>query len=401
MDISPSGEVVLAGFANPNRTYLGNHDPLYLSATVFEQENVKVAVVTADVLCFDHALLIPVREAIEARTGIPKDNILFNATHTHSAPTTYVSPNLHCGIYKEPYGSFFYQSVADAVAAANDDLEDGKLYFGTGLCYGVGVNRRNISTGIYRFAPYEEGLRNDEVTVLKAVCGGKVKALLFQYACHPSTIGFNYASADYPGVANRILREKYGCIVGMMQGCGGNIRARTVDDSGQNFRGGKYEDIERFGTMLAETVEKVLACPMTEAEGRVDARLSEFMLPLAEKKPKEYYAALAEAKKAVEYESWAYQYYADNYDTLWTEVPYSIQCLDLGDNLSLFAMEGDVCVEYDYHVKKMAPHRHMVVCGYSNGLPGYICSEDMYPYGGYEPKDSAAGSLTVEGIGRL
>jgi len=106
-DVSPFSHVVLAGFANPDRVYRGNHDPIYVTATVFEQDGVKAAVVTADVLCFDHALLIPVRESVCQKTGIPKENIMFNATHTHSGPTTYISPNPACGVVDEEYTPFF------------------------------------------------------------------------------------------------------------------------------------------------------------------------------------------------------------------------------------------------------------------------------------------------------
>jgi len=398
VDVSPKTEVSLAGFGNPARKYLGVHDPIMLSCTVIEQDGVKVAIMTGDVLGFDHSLLVSVREEIEAKTGIPKNNILFNASHTHSGPTTYVFANPRSGAYIEEYGKYFYEQVVETVVKADADLEDGELYFGTGICYGIGGNRRNISTGVYHFAPYEAGPRNDEVTVLKAVCGGKLKALLYNFNCHPSTIGFDTASADYPGVARRILREKFDCVCGMLQGCCGNIRARTVNDSGQGYRGGTYEDIERFGAMLASTVSKVLDRPMKKVEGPIAAQMTYFSLPLSEKAPKEYYESMIDEKKSGWFGSYSYQYYTAHYDELLTERDYSVQCIDFGSALSFVALEGEVCVEYDFNIKAMAPDRHIVVCGYSNGLPGYICPEDMYPYGGYEPKDSTLGYLIHEGF---
>ncbi len=51
-------------------------------------------------------------------------------------------------------------------------------------------------------------------------------------------------------------------------------------------------------------------------------------------------------------------------------------------------MEGEVVVEYEYHMDRLLPDRKVVTLGYSNGNPGYICTTDMYQYGGYEPAGS-------------
>ena len=98
-DISPKCEVHLTGFGNPNRKYLGVHDSIYLSSLVVEQDGVLVAFVCGDVLGFDHRKLVEVRQKIQEKTGINPENILFNASHTHSAPETLVYINQKLGAY--------------------------------------------------------------------------------------------------------------------------------------------------------------------------------------------------------------------------------------------------------------------------------------------------------------
>jgi len=388
-DVSPKGQASLTGFGNPKRQFLGVHDPIFVTCTVIEQDGMKIAFVSGDVLGFSREKLAVVRKEIAAKTGISPDHQLFNASHTHSAPRVLTTLNDGVGKYVAEYADYFYQAVVDTVVAANDDLEAGELYWGTIDCYGVAVNRRQTKNGKYIGGPDEDGIRNDEVTVLKAVCSDKIKAILFNYACHPSTIGFDYASADYPGVARRILCETYGCNAGFLQGCGGDIRVRTTDSSGHNFRGGTYDDIEKFGAILADRIGELLKRPMKKVEGSFAAAVSVFSIQMQEKAPLDEYKAYAADEKNPLYVRIGYQYYADNYENLASERDYSVQRIDLGDKLSLWALEGEVCIGYDFSIKAMQPDRHVAVCGYSNGMPGYIFTEDMYPVGGYEPIDSA------------
>jgi len=397
-DITPKSQICLTGFGNPKRQHLGTHDPIYLTCTVIEQDGVKAAFVSGDVLGFDHDKLPAVRKEIASRTGIEPINILFNASHTHSAPEVLGYVNQRLGAYVAEYADFFYQAVIDTVVKADEDLEEGELYWSTIDCYGVAVNRRQTKNGKYIGGPVENGVRSDEVTVLKAVCGEKIKALLFNYTCHPSTIGFDYVSGDYPGVARRILKEKYGCVPCFLQGCCGDIRVRTVDDSGHRFRGGTYDDIEQFGTMLASRIEELLKRPMKKVEGTIFSKFSTFELPLLEKQPLSVYADRANDASYPWFGAGAMKYYAENYDSLPTTRPYSAQRIDLGDKLTFWGLEGEVCTAYSINLKAMMPDRHVVVCGYSNGNPGYIFPEDMYPEGGYEPVTSADVYLLVEGF---
>lgn len=397
--ISTALPIHLTGFGNPDRTFTGIRDDIFASALVVENNGQKAAIVTADVLGFDRSRVAELRREITARTGIPGNAVLFNASHTHSAPQVLAECSPGIGAYNAEYGEFFYRSVYDAVCDAYDDLEEGDLLCGEDECYGIGVNRRRITTGAYEFAPYEDGVRNDEVTVLQAVCGGKTKAVLFQYTCHPSTTGFNEISADYPGVARRLVEKRFPDAAAIyLQGCCGNIRVRTVDDTGLQFRGGTYEDTAHFGELLSASVERALGGAMRKIEGAIEGKVVHFHVPLQPKRPFHEYQKLLADPSAAYHERFAFVRYITEYDELPNELPYSVQRIDLGDSLSFFALEGEVCVEYDYHMKRLLPDRHVVTAGYSNGMPGYICTADMYPYGGYEPDRSTTCYFVHDGF---
>jgi hypothetical protein len=396
--ISTNLPIHLTGFGNPNRKFTGVHDDIYATALVAEQHGKQIAIVTADVLGFDHKRLQYVRALIAERTNLSADAILFNASHTHSAPQVLIDCNPGIGAYEAEYAEQFYKTLVDIVCKAAADLEEGTLFRAETECYGIGVNRRRIIDGVYQFAAFEEGLRNDEVSVLKAVCGDKVKAVLFQCTCHPSTTGFDEISADYPGVARNAVEKQYpGATAMFLQGCCGNIRIRTIQENGVRFRAGTYEDVQFFGSKLADAVLSVLKGDMAPFSGELGYKVENFAVPLQAKITLEEYQN--KLKGELSYHGrLAVEYFAGFYDLLPTQLPYSIQRIDLDSTLSIFALEGEVCVEYDYHMKNLLPDRHVITAGYSNGLPGYICTADMYPYGGYEPTDSALCYLLPNGF---
>jgi len=382
--------VRLAGFGNPARVFKGMHDDIWVRAMVLEQDGQRVAFVTGDVLGFEQARIEELRADVKEKANLDVDAILFNASHTHSAPNVMRGQSPKIGAYLAEYADWWYTQVLAAIVAAVQDLEDGTLSYGFTDCYGIGINRRRMLTGSYEFAPYEAGIRRDEAFVLKADCGGRTKAVLVKHTCHPSTIGFDYGSGDWPGVMRREVESRYPGVTALfMQGCCGNIRVRTVKDANDldhtSFRGGTYDDIETFGKMLADAVDRILGAPMTPVTGKIASKKIFFELPLQEKRPREYYAA----NRDDTLEGWSNGWYFDHYDTLPETLPYSMQRIDLGDHLTFIALEGEVVVEYEYHMDKLLPERKVITAGYSNGNPGYICTAVMYPQGGYEPHGSA------------
>jgi len=393
-------EVRLCGFGNPKRIFEGMHDDIWVRALVFEDAaGTKAAIVTVDALGFEATRIPEIAPRIFAETGIDVQNILFNASHTHSAPNVLLSQSECIGRYQKKYADWFYEQVIGVLADANADLEEGTLDLAFGECYGVGINRRRLITGHYEFAPNESGVRRDEVPVFRAVCNGRVKAIWTKLTCHPSTVGFNFGSGDWPGMARQYIEEQNpGVIALYTQGCCGNIRVRTInanpDLDKASFSGGGWEDIERFGHLLADCVQNVLENGKFETvEGLISTKKVRFDLELQPKKSKEYYASLLDGS----YADITNQYYIDHYDELPESLPYTVQRIDLGDRVTVIGMEGEVVVEYEYHMDRLFPDRKVITLGYSNGNPGYICTEEMYAWGGYEPDRSAVCYYLREG----
>ena len=78
--------VWMAGFQN-NRPAQGVHDDLWARAVVFEQGDVRVGIVTVDLVGWFHQEVVSTRE-LAADRGLELDHILVVATHNHEGPDT-------------------------------------------------------------------------------------------------------------------------------------------------------------------------------------------------------------------------------------------------------------------------------------------------------------------------
>src|SRR5712692_9434766 len=84
--VTPDPLLPVSGGVGASHPVKSKEGELTVRALVLEQENTRVAIVSADFLGFPALLGNQVRTAV---TEIPAQNILIGATHTHSAPDCY------------------------------------------------------------------------------------------------------------------------------------------------------------------------------------------------------------------------------------------------------------------------------------------------------------------------
>ena len=101
-------------------------DDLHAKALVFEAGGTKAAVVVADLISLPRHVVTKAREIVAKETGIPGENVLLAATHTHTAPVVaremarddFDGSNGELGrAYTEKLPSLIAKSVIDANAA--------------------------------------------------------------------------------------------------------------------------------------------------------------------------------------------------------------------------------------------------------------------------------------------
>ncbi len=129
-NITPSlGASIVGGFKPYPATHI--HDELHARCLVLDNGEQRVALVICDLLGIHRCVSDEARRLIQAETGMPRDNVLISATHTHSAGTA-----LGAGRYKvdqEPdeYQRFVAGRIADGVRRAINVLRPAEFAFGT------------------------------------------------------------------------------------------------------------------------------------------------------------------------------------------------------------------------------------------------------------------------------
>ncbi|MBX3238654.1 MAG: neutral/alkaline non-lysosomal ceramidase N-terminal domain-containing protein [Chitinophagaceae bacterium] len=102
------------------------HDPLFSKALVLQDDYTTLAIVMVDICAMDKEFIHEVKRDITALTGIPQENILIAATHTHYAGSILDLLGGPCDLpYRKSLGNKLVQSVLDAQHA----LQPAKLGF--------------------------------------------------------------------------------------------------------------------------------------------------------------------------------------------------------------------------------------------------------------------------------
>src|SRR5437867_2557156 len=97
--VTPDPLLPVSGGVGPSNPVTRKEGELTVRALVFEQEDTRVVMVSADFLGFPAVLGNRVRAAV---TNVAPQNILIGATHTHSAPDCYGFPDGKGGTASDP-----------------------------------------------------------------------------------------------------------------------------------------------------------------------------------------------------------------------------------------------------------------------------------------------------------
>lgn len=240
VNITPEGPVCMAGFAARKEPSEGAYADIHASCVVLDNAVTRVAFVAIDVCKIGIAQMDKVRAAAE-HAGIPAQHVMINSSHTHSGPTIIGSQN-------PDYLPVFEEKVCGLLQKAVDDLREARLDYTGGTCT-MAVNRRHLDAEgkCIGMRPMPGKEIDPAVPILRVLTpDGTVRAVIFGYACHPSTRTDRQIGPDYPGPAREWIKAAYPeSLPVFLQGCGGDIKPRYCLPDG------------RFGYVLLDARETV------------------------------------------------------------------------------------------------------------------------------------------------
>ncbi|NBR05860.1 MAG: hypothetical protein EBT92_08815 [Planctomycetes bacterium] len=382
--ITPEKPMWMAGYAARNKPSEGKATELFAKALALEDEKGgRLVFVTMDLIGIPRTLRKSLESRARAEWKLNPESLVLNASHTHCGPEfRFAKTNADDGDFGraaqgEIFGRSLEEKIVKIIGNAIDNLKPCKLSHSFARC-GFAMNRRLPSNGDFRNSPYPEGPVDHEVPALRINdMDGKLKAVLFGYACHNTTLGFYQFCGDYAGFAQQYLEEDHpGAIALFMTGCGGD----------QNpYPRGTLELAQKHGRSLATAVEAALATTMKPLNGRLKGELAEIDLQYAPAPTKDEFSRRLQSKDSYEVaHAKRMLTRLEKGEKLPTIYPYPVQVIGLGDGLTMVALGGEVVVDYSLRLKKEIKGGAVWVSGYSNDVMGYIPSTRVLKEGGYE-----------------
>lgn len=386
--ITPTQPMWMSGYAGRTAPAEGTETDLWAKAMALEDaKGHKVVLVTLDLVGIDRTLSLTIRDAIAHKyTDGSKQGVALSVSHTHCGPV--VGHNLgsmyfldvenekRVADYTTALPGLILKAVADAVA----DLKPAKLAWGTGTA-GFAVNRREnkeADVPALREAGAMKGPVDHAVPVL-AVRGedGKLRGILFGYACHATVMSYLRWSGDYPGFAMIELEKTHpGTVAMFFAGCGAD----------QNPLPRRAVDLAReYGRRLAAAVDEVVGAPMTAISAAFAGLYNEIELPLLDVPTRE--TLVKESTDKDKYVAARAKTLLKRLETdgrLSKDYPYPVQTWQLGNGPTLVLLGGEVVVDYSLRLKRELGPRPTWVMGYANDVMAYIPSRRVLKEGGYE-----------------
>lgn len=384
--ITPDTSVWLAGYGGTRAPDGKLHD-LYMKALALESDDgQRVVLITSDFQGVPKVMSDPVFADVKDRYGLERTQIMFTFSHNHCGPrlgddlVDYYPVEAAQVALVDAYTEKMIDLTVQMVGEALNDLKPATLQQGNGQCT-FAVNRRNnreadvpaiIESGKPLVGPVDHNV--PILTVTRP--DGSLAAVLFGYACHPTTLSFTKWCGDYPGFAQIEIEQQHpGAQAMFVNTCGGDqnpLPRRTV------------ELCEKYGHMLAVGVEEALHGTLTPVTPGLKTAFELVDL--------EYLATVTRAELEAEIAGnhelkarWARRMIAklDAGETFPKSYPYPVHAWKLGHEMLVIGQGAESVVDYDLRFKREFGPGTWVM-GYADDMISYIPSRRVWEEGGYE-----------------
>ena len=384
-------------------------DPLYVRSLVLDDGENTIAMALVDSCMVHRDVLDPARSRAAKATGIPAENIMVCATHTHSAPF----PNVvHDTPEERAYQAQLLDGIVDSLAQAARSKEGARAAWGDHSLPGEVFNRRwFLKDGKMPVNPFGSsddkvkmnpargliqrpaGPTDPEVSVLYVEdLEGRPLAVFANYALHYVGNTGLQVSADYFGEFSRLMEVRLATksprfVAMLSNGTSGDInninfrqpRPRRAVFEQITVVASKAADAATLAIRSAGTPSAKVGLGMKQREVTLRHRA---IAPETLERAKKLTAIPLKAgeRKSLE------RIYAERTVALAKEPATAgvvIQAIRIGD-LAICTLPFEVLVEIGLELKDKSPAKDTFVVELANGGYGYLPTPRQHELGGYE-----------------
>lgn len=399
--IHPKEPVPLSGYGQSEKRMSENTlDYLMGTCVAFKEGDTTILIFSQDLIFANGNWVKDLRALINNKLGIPENNIMICATHTHSGPD---QGNSHASIanYHKLYNEQMLKAAKEAVA----DLSPATLY-GTRIDAPINYIRHyTMNDGTYagpNFGDWSSGItgyvREPDVDMQLIKIdreGDKKDIVMANWQCHSTMTGGVSKpdlSADYSGA----FREKLEAATDMefiyFLGASGDIAPNSIwkeDDHGMNYQqvGQALTDYALEALKNLKPIEGAgIQTSQMIFEGAVNH--DDEHLGVEARKVKDVYETLGkDAATALAHTLGISSVYHANAILARPSRPATttaeINTIRIG-GLGFVAAPIEMFSDHGKYIKENSPFAFTIVSTCSNESKGYIPTADAFDYGCYE-----------------
>lgn len=249
--------------------------------------------------------------------------------------------------------------------------------------------RMSSTRGNPQLRELPEGLIDPFLKTVTLSAGDEPCVRLHYYATHPQSFyGDPRASYDFPGMAREELEQAEGVFQIYFTGCAGDVAAGKYND-------GSPEARRQLATRLRTGMEAAIAATRLNPIDSIQWRTASVSLPpkladdpakaalmsLEGLHPDQLRAILHDPNQASLSRIGAARRLAFLNRA---GEPIELSSLQLG-SLFILHLPGEPMIEFQLDAQRQRPDSFVAVAGYGEGCTNYICTEQAFDEGGYEP----------------
>jgi hypothetical protein len=285
------------------------------------------------------------------------------------------------------YDGWLEDRIINAVGKALADLSPAVVKYTSFDYREIACNRRLPVNGEVLMRPNPQGYFDGHTPVIFVTRQARPKNIVMVgYSSHVTgSGGIELWSSGYPGAMRDYINSRMPDTKAVfIQGVGGDAKICYKDEkTGKVVFSNDTTHSRLAGEALARTVlEHLKNGSLVNLKSELACALSTGTLSFGKRWPKEEIDSVAFTETR-NYLTWSarqaivYPYTGDQF-------PYEVLVWKLGDELTIFGMEDEVCSPWGKVMRDMAKTPYAMVAGYANNTTCYIPDAAMIEEGGYE-----------------
>lgn len=389
--ITPPLGTLLYGY-RPDVVSTSVHDDLTATAVSFSDGKNTMLLISATLGDIDTKLDTELRQKMSEKCGVPAENIILAATHTHSAPN--VSGVEGWGDIDRKYVDTI---LLPALLKASSDAVSGMLPAELGTAVGnsdIGINRRQhnrggwVSLGQNQWGCYDP---NMTAVIIRKKSDHKGIINLIHYGCHGTACGISgEITRDWSGMMIDRVEKETGTLTTFINGAIGDVGPRLSN----GLTVGDITHVEELGSYAALDAMRIVRQVKGFSVPEITIKHGNVRLPYQKHPPldeiKSELEKTGDPSKLINIDYLRYKHLTavkelmeSGNDRVPDDFTYPVITAVIGD-IAFLPFPFEIFSGISMRLRAYSGYQNTLCLTCANGYNAYLPTEDQLCLGGYE-----------------